>query len=199
VTAIDVISEGTEPRSVVVVEGESDQVAIEALAERRGVNLVAKGVRVERLGGAHRIGKFLERFGARGDGPRLAGLCDAGEEPVFRRALERAGFGSGLARADLERLGFFVCDADLEEELIRALGAQRVKEILRANDDLHRFQALQQMPAWRGRAVEEQLRRFMGSGGRRKIRYARLLVYALDLDGVPRPLDCVLAYSTSAG
>ena len=192
-TAIDVISDGIELRAVLVVEGESDQVAVEALAERRGVDLAAAGVRVERLGGAHRIGKFLERFGARGDGVRLAGLCDAGEEPVFRRALERAGFGSGLTRADMERLGFFVCVADLEEELIRALGAPRVEEILRANDDLHRFRTLQQMPAWRDRAIEEQLRRFMGSGGRRKIRYARFLVDALDLDHVPRPLDRVLA------
>ena len=180
---------------MVVVEGESDQVAIEALAERRGVGLATLGVSVERLGGAHRIGKFLERFGVREDGVRLAGLYDAGEEPVFRRALERAGFGAGLTRADMERLGFFVCVADLEEELIRALGAPRVEEIIRANDDLHRFRTLQQMPAWRDRAIEEQLHRFLGSGGRRKIRYARFLVEALDLDRVPRPLDRVLAHS----
>ncbi len=188
-------SDGMELRAVIVVEGESDQVAVEALAERRGVDLAAAGVRVERLGGAHRIGTFLERIGARADGVRLAGLCDAGEEPVFRRALERAGFGSELTREDMERLGFFVCVADLEEELIRALGAPRVEEILRANDDLHRFRTLQQMPAWRDRATEEQLHRFLGSGGRRKIRYARFLVEALDLDRIPRPLDRVLAHA----
>jgi hypothetical protein len=34
----------------------------------------------------------------------------------------------------------------------------------------------------------------MGSGGRRKIRYARLLVDALDLADVPRPLDRLLAH-----
>ena len=192
---MDVRPAGTEPRAVVVVEGESDQVAIEALAERRGLDLAATGVRVERLGGAHRIGKFLQQFGARAEGPRLGGLCDAGEESVFRRALENAGFGSELTRADMERLGFYVCVADLEEELIRALGAPRVEEILAANDDLHRFRTLQQMPAWRDRGTEEQLRRFMGSGGRRKIRYARFLVEALDLDRVPRPLDGVLAHS----
>jgi hypothetical protein len=33
----------------------------------------------------------------------------------------------------------------------------------------------------------------MGSGGRRKIRYAQFLVDALDLTQVPRPLDRVLA------
>jgi hypothetical protein len=114
---------------------------------------------------------------------------------VFRRALERAGFGSDRTRADLERLGFYVCVADLEDELIRALGPSAVEEILRANDDLHRFRTLQQMPEWRGRAPEEQLRRFMGSGGRRKIRYARFLVEALDPGRVPRPLERVLAHA----
>jgi hypothetical protein len=42
--------------------------------------------------------------------------------------------------------------------------------------------------------MQEQLRRWLGSGGRRKIRYARLLVDALDLARVPRPLDGVLAH-----
>jgi hypothetical protein len=53
---------------------------------------------------------------------------------------------------------------------------------------------LQKEPAWRGQAVEAQLRRFMGSGGSRKLRYARLLVEALDLEDVPRPLLGVLAH-----
>jgi hypothetical protein len=38
----------------------------------------------------------------------------------------------------------------------------------------------------------------MGSGGSRKIRYARLLVEALDLDDVPRPLVGVLAHVLTA-
>jgi len=181
-------------RAVVVVEGVSDQIAVETLAERRGVDLAAAGVRVVRLGGAHRIGTFLDNLGSSADGPRLAGLCDAGEEAVFRRALERAGLGSDLSRADMEQLGFYVCVADLEDELIRALDAPAVERVLRANGDLRRFRTFQQMPAWRGRATEEQLRRFMGSGGRRKIRYARFLVDALDLERVPRPLDGVLAH-----
>ena len=182
--------------ALVIVEGASDQIALEALAERRGVDLAESGTRIVRLGGAHRIGSFLDQLGPDARGQELAGLCDAGEEPVFRRALERAGFGSRLARGDLERLGFFVCEVDLEDELIRALGAPAVEEIIGANDDLHRFRKLQQMPAWRGRDRQEQLRRFMGSGGRRKTRYARLLVEALDLERVPRPLDGVLAHVT---
>jgi hypothetical protein len=176
-------------RAVVLVEGTSDQRALETLARRRGRNLDAEGVAVVPIGGAQAIGRFLDQYGPHGLDVRLAGLCDAAEEGEFRRALERAGLGS-----DLEQLGFFVCHADLEEELIRALGTESVEEVLEAEGDLGSFRTLQKQPAWRGRPPDEQLHRFMGSGARRKIRYARLLIEALDLAHVPRPLDLVLAY-----
>ena len=178
-----------QSRAVVLVEGESDRIAVETLALRRGRNLAAEGVEVMPIGGAQAIGRFLDRL----DGVRVAGLCDAGEEEDFRRGLERAGLGSELDRTEMERLGFYVCVADLEDELIRTLGASTVESVVAAEGDLRSFRTLQKQPAWQGRPVEEQLRRFMGSGGRRKIRYARLLVEALDLDRVPRPLDGVLA------
>jgi hypothetical protein len=181
-------------RAVVLVEGISDRLALETLAERRGRDLDADGVSIVPIGGAQAIGRFLERFGPRGLGLGIAGLCDAGEEGEFRRGLERAGLGSGLTRTDLERLGFYVCVADLEDELIRALGADVVEEVVEAQGDLGPFRTLQKQPEWRGRLLDEQLRRFMGTGGRRKIRYARLLVEALDLTQIPRPLDRVLAH-----
>jgi hypothetical protein len=182
------------PKAVVLVEGISDRIALETLAERRGRDLAAEGVAVLPIGGAQAIGSFLERFGPRGLDVRLAGLCDAGEERHFRRALERAGLGSGLTRTDMEGLGFYVCDADLEEELIRSLGAEAVERVVDAQGDLGSFRTLQKQAAWRGRNVEDQLRRFMGSGGRRKIRYARLLIEALDPGDVPRPLERLLAH-----
>ena len=52
---------------------------------------------------------------------------------------------------------------------------------------------MQKQPVWRGRPVEDQLRRFLGSGARRKVRYAALLVDALELERMPAPLDGVLA------
>jgi len=183
-----------DARAVVLVEGISDQVALEALAERRGRDLDAEGISVVPIGGAQALGRFLNRFGPQGLDVRLAGLCDAGEERDFRRALERAGLGSDLTRAEMERLGFYVCVADLEDELIRALGAASVEQVVAAQGDLGSFRTLQKQSPWQGRTIEEQLRRFMGSGGRRKIRYARLLVDALDLTHVPRPLDLVLAH-----
>src|SRR5580692_10982044 len=103
-------------RTVILVEGRSDQAALEALAERRGRPLGPRGVSVVPMGGATNIGHFLDLLGPRGLGVRLAGLCDAAEEGYFRRALERAGLGSGLSRAGLEALGFYVCVADLEDE-----------------------------------------------------------------------------------
>ena len=184
----------TSARAVVLVEGISDQVALEALAERRGRDLATEGVRVLPMGGAQAIGRFLNRFGPRGLDVRVAGLCDAREEKDFQRGLERAGLGSNLARPDLERLGFYVCVEDLEDELIRALGAESVQQVVMARGDLGSFRTLQKQPEWRGRPTGEQLRRFMGSGGSRKITYARLLVAALDLDEVPWPLDGVLAH-----
>ena len=183
------MSQRGDPRAVVLVEGISDRRAVEALAARRGRDLEAEGVAVLAIGGAQAIGRYLDRYGPQGLDVRLAGLCDAGEEGDFRRALERAGLGS-----DLERLGFHVCTPDLEGELIRALGADAVLHVVEAHGDLGPFRTLQKQPQWHGRPVEEQLRRFMGSGGRRKIRYARFLVEALDLGDVPRPLDRLLAH-----
>jgi hypothetical protein len=181
-------------RTVVLVEGISDQRALETLAERRGRNLDSEDICIVPIGGAQAIGRFLNLLGPHRVGVKVAGLCDAAEEGDFRRGLERAGFGSQLTRADMERLGFYVCVEDLEDELIRALGAASVEEVIDAQGDLGSFRTLQKQPAWQGRPIEEQLRRFMGSGGSRKIRYARLLVEALDLAQVPRSLDRVLAH-----
>jgi hypothetical protein len=180
--------------AVVLVEGISDQAALEALAARRGRDLAAEGVAIVPIGGAQAIGRFLELYGPRGANLRLAGLCDVGEEDEFRRGLERAGLGTRLTRAGMEALGFYVCEADLEDELIRALGADAVQEVVAAHGDLGAFRTLQKQPPWQGRRTEDQLRRFMGSGGRRKIRYGRYLVDALDLARMPRPLDGVLAH-----
>ena len=183
-----------EPRAVVLVEGISDKNAVEALAERHGRDLDAEGVAVVPIGGAQALGRFLSTFGDESHDVRLAGLCDAGEEGDFKRALEQAGLGADLTRAGMEALGFYVCVADLEDELIRSLGTEAVLRIVEAEGDLRAFRTLQKQPEWRGRSTEEQLRRFMGSGGRRKIRYARLLVEALDVARVPRPLERVLAH-----
>jgi hypothetical protein len=183
--------------AVVLVEGLSDQAALESLAARLGRDLRAEGVFMVPMGGATNIGHFLGLFGPRGFGVRLAGLCDEGEEHHFRRGLERAGlvgFGSGLDRAGLARLGFFVCVADLEDELIRSLGAGRVEQLIEAQGELGPFRTFTRQPAQRHRAREHQLWRFMGTRSGRKIHYGHVLAAALDLTRVPGPLAGVLAH-----
>lgn len=181
-------------RAIVLVEGVSDQLALEALAARRDRDLDAEGTFVLAIGGSKNVGSYLDRFGPRGLDLRLAGICDAAEQGDFRRGLERAGLGSKLTRADMESLGFYVCDADLEDELIRSLGSSTVERIVDAQGELGSFRTFQKQPGWQDRAVEEQLRRFIGTFSGRKIRYAPLLVQALDLANVPRPLDGVLMH-----
>jgi hypothetical protein len=182
-------------RAVVLVEGLSDRRALEALAARRGRDLGAEGgVSVVSIGGATNIRSALDVFGPRGRDARLAGLCDAAEEGDFRRGLELAGLGVDLTRDGMEDLGFYVCVADLEDELIRCLGDDAVEGVLEEQGDLVSFRTFQKQPEWRGQTTEEQLRRFLGTGSGRKIRTAALLVGALDLTCVPRPLDRVLAH-----
>jgi hypothetical protein len=175
----------------VLVEGVSDKVALETLALRRGRNLLADGVSVLPIGGAQAVGRFLNLYGPRGSNVALAGLCDAGEEGALRRALERAGLGVDLGRAQMERLGFYVCEQDLEDELVRCLGAPAVEEVLAAHGKLRSFRTYQKQPAHRARTSEEQLRGFLTNW---KIQFAAPLVDALDLSRVPRPLDGVLAH-----
>ena len=183
----------TAIRAVILVEGVSDRRALEALAARRGRVLTADGVTVVAMGGAGNIGRFLDRFGPRGSDVALAGLYDAAEEAAVRRGLERAGFGSVTSGSELERLGFFACIEDLEDELIRAVGAERVMDLVEERGELEPFRTLQKQPEWRGRPLDQQLRRFLGNSNR-KIDYAALLVDALDLSKTPRPLDAVLAH-----
>jgi hypothetical protein len=168
-------------RRVVLVEGTSDRLAVEALALRLGRDLRAEGVAIVPMGGYGNLPHFLERY----HDFRLAGIYDAGEERHFLRAL-----GCDDRRA-LERVGFYACTRDLEDELTRALGPDGMERVLEEQGELRAFRTYQKQPAHRARPLEDQLHGFMWN---RKQRYAVLLVEAVDLERVPRPLECVLAH-----
>ncbi len=179
--------------SILLVEGVSDQIAVETLAQRTGRDLAAEGVVILPMGGAQAVAGYLRRFGSQGDGLRLAGLCDAAEEEVFRRALVSAGLGEPASRGEMAHLGFHVCVDDLEDELVRAVGPDRVLELFSSQGDLGSFETLQKQPAWRGEPAAAQMRRFLGAGARRKLRYAKLLVATVPLERVPLPIAGALA------
>jgi hypothetical protein len=179
-------------RSVVLVEGPSDGAAVRALAQRWGHDLDAEGVSIEAMGGYGNLGHFLERYGPSGLGVRLAGLYDGPEERHFKRGLARAGFGSSLTRADLEGFGFYACDANLEEELTRALGPDGMEGLFESQGELTAFRTYRKQPAHRHERIEAQLSGFLWN---RKLEYGALIVNALDLDRIPRPLAGVLAHA----
>lgn len=171
-------------RAAVLLEGPSDSAAVEALSAARGRDLAAEGICVLPMGGAMSVGRYARLLGPTGLGLRLTGLCDEGERRFYARALEQA----GAARSD-----FFVCAADLEDELIRALGVERVAELVDAEGDSRPLQAFLRQPAQRGRPSQQQLRRFLGTKKGRKIHYGRVLVEALGPGRVPAPLDGLLS------
>jgi hypothetical protein len=185
--------QAVDAATVVLVEGVSDQRAVLALAARCDRDLRSEGIAVLPMYGATNIGHFLRRYGPPGLNVRVAGLCDLAEMRFFHKALESVGMGNSSTVGDLENQHFFVCDADLEDELIRALGVARVEEILAEQGDLASFRILQQQPAQQGKSDHARLRRFMGTRGGRKIHYAPLLVAALDLAALPRPLAGLVA------
>ena len=175
-------------RAVVLVEGRSDEIAVRTLARLRGRDLTAEGVLVVTVGGAQAMGRFLAAYGPAGT--KVAGLCDAGEEPDVRRALARAGLPPAAGRAGLEAVGFFVCERDLEDELVRGLGVAATEALLDAHGKLGAFRTYQKQPAHRERPAPDQLRGFLNNW---KVELAGPLVEALDPGRVPRPLDGVLA------
>jgi hypothetical protein len=159
---------------VVLVEGITDRIALQAVAAKLGLDLAEEGIEIVPIGGAQAI----RRAAAQYEGERVVGLCDAGEERWFRRVLGDAAY---------------VCTADLEDELIRGLGPARVEEIVAAQGELETFRNFQNQPAWRGRPVQAQLRRWLQNGGR-YLRYPPLLVEALEPERIPRPLAGVLGH-----
>ena len=161
--------------AVVLVEGITDRIALEAVAAKLGRDLTAEGIEIVPIGGAQAI----RRAAAEHDGEPVVGLCDAPEERWFRRVLGDA---------------THVCVENLEDELIRALGAARVEEVVDAQGDLETFRNFQNQPAWRGRSTESQLLRWMHNGNRHQ-RYPPLLIGALDPDELPRPLTAVLEHA----
>lgn len=172
------------PRTVVLVEGESDRVALLTLAGLLGLDLARSGADVVAMGGVTNLGRHLRGLAP---GVGAVALHDAGEAPYVARTV-RAHPGPAPA--------LFVCDADLEDELIRALGVPRVLDVVAGAGDLEAWRSLRRQPFHRERPEALVLRRFFGTTSGRKHKYAALLTAALDPDRVPSPLAGALGAAT---
>ena len=169
-----------------LVEGESDKALVEALAPRYGVDLDDLGIEVVSMNGAGNAARYIRETTATGH--RVGGLYDEAEEHFVTNALGRQ------VGEDLSGQGFFACRRDLEEEMIRAIGAARIVEILEANGEGGKFRTLQNQPEHRGEEVADQLHRFFGTASGRKIRYGTILGEAVELEHIPEPLVGLLTW-----
>lgn len=183
-------------RTIVLVEGVTDKLALTLAARRSGRDLSAGGVTVVPTNGAHGISRFLRQMAVEGPEAKLAGLYDEGEEEVIRAALERAGRGPGLDPDQLESVGFFACVADLEEELIRAAieAELDLSTLIELHGDAQSWRRFRSQMAWQGRPVDQQFRRFIRSVSERNSRYVRAIVETIDPSQLPRPLRLLLDY-----
>ncbi|MGN6127138.1 MAG: ATP-dependent endonuclease [Humibacter sp.] len=154
--------------TVILVEGESDRIAIETFGRRLGLSLPP----VVAVGGSKGARRGAEEF----PGERLLGLVDVDQRADFERVLDRV----------------FVCDPDLEGELIRSLGVPAVEAVIAGQRELESFRRMQHQPAQRDRPVEAQLARFFGGRSGNKARYAGLLAEAMPLGAVPTPIRNLL-------
>lgn len=189
---------------VVLVEGASDAAVVRVLCAARGLVESDTTYRVRDMGGITNVGHHLRslREGSAGV-HHVLGLYDAPEERFVVRAMRREGYPV-TDGADLRAHGFVVCDRDLEDELIRALGPERVEGVLTALGELERFRAFQRQPQWRGRATSDQLHRFAGTASGRKLLLARSLAKELTPASTPEPLawiadEVALAAGLSSG
>jgi len=163
-----------DPTTALLVEGESDQAAVEATARALNRDLASDGVLIVPMGGATSIGHFAAEFGPAGRDLELVGLCDAAERSFFARYLDND--------------GIHVCNADLEDELLRALGIEESIAFIESQGELKRFRTMQKQPHQRDRPIGHHLQNYCGIRAGRKARYARGMVEWLPPERIPLPL-----------
>lgn len=159
----------------VLVEGASDRRAVEVVAARLGLVLPAVTV----LHGITNLRAHLSSTSA----PAVL-LHDLGESAYVDRVL--ADHPLPVRR--------FVCDTDLEDELVRAVGVAGVLAVVDAQGERAAYDRMAQQPAQRDRTGAQRLVRWLGARSGHKLTYAGLLAAAVPLERVPAPLrDLVVA------
>ena len=161
---------------VVLVEGGSDVAALRALTSSDGLR---EAFELVAMGGITNVARHVAELSQQRPDAVLLGVCDEPE----RRFMERV-------RPPLREI--FVCERDLEDELIRALGPDVVVGLLEELGELGRFRTFQEQPEWRGQPLHDQLRRFAGTRSGRKSIFAGRLAAELRPGALPEPLERLL-------
>jgi putative ATP-dependent endonuclease of OLD family len=106
-------------RRIAAVEGISDRIVFQRVAELTGRNLERLGVSVVETGGSGSMGAIIKLFGSSGFNVPLTMLVDVDASADTARKF-------GVAEADLNANGVWVSTPDLEAEYVAALGAATV-------------------------------------------------------------------------
>ena len=161
-------------------EGRSDVAAVAVLCAARGLDPADGSFALVDMGGVTNVGHHLARLRTAPGRPQVLGLCDAPEERFVVRAPGSARASWSTAATTSPRLGFVVCDRDLEDELIRALGPARV-ESRWSSGWVSSSSSVPSSASRSGAAARstDQLRRFAGTASGRKALFARGLAEEL--------------------
>ncbi len=170
------LAAAAEATVVVLVEGISDQIAVDAMLARseRGVDDHVVAVPI---GGAQAVDNALATFSERDD-LMVFGLCDHAEANFFADAFAAHGLDGN----------YFVCNPDLEAELIAAFEPDELESLIEAQGELKSLRIMQKQAAWRDRPFAEQVHRWIRARALRSSRYASVLITAADEERLPRPL-----------
>jgi hypothetical protein len=176
-------------RVVVLVEGITDYQAVRLIARTLGRDLDAEGIAVLPLDGGGSLKIYLELLGPTGLDVKLAGLCDADYEQGWRERLTAAGVPAST-RQDMEAIGFFVSDRDLEDELITALGTTNTQLVIADDGAASNFQRFASSPSRQGRSLAQQLHAFVQT---KKTRWTPQLAAAVAPGKIPPSIAALLA------
>ena len=113
-------------RRIAVVEGVSDRILVERVAEMCGMDLDRMGVALFDLDGSGLFPTAYRVFGPPGFDLPLTGLVDEDARGLWADTV-------GVAHDDLESYGYAVCDPDLEGVYIGTLGVESVVTMMLAS------------------------------------------------------------------
>jgi len=111
-------------RRVIVVEGPSDRIILEGVAEATDRNLDRLGISIVEAGSKNSIPSIEKLFGEAGFGIPLSQLIDEDAEAKTAKRL-------GVEVESLDTKSVWVSRVDLEDEYVAALGAQNVWRALK--------------------------------------------------------------------
>ena len=103
-------------RCIIAVEGQSDRMLLEKVAELTGRHLERDGVEILEAGGCREMPHIMNIFGKAGFGIRLSILIDADAESNLAQELT-------IDPDDFASNSIFVSRSDLEDEYVSAIGA----------------------------------------------------------------------------